>query len=92
MNLTKTWLAPNILNSQLGLHGFLIYRLDRNYFNSLLPRVDGVLIAVKPAININVNNVELVLVRLSFMSTNLLIGVVYLPLSATFPVIEVLSC
>jgi len=45
--LVETWLNDGILNSELGLENFNIYRLDRTPTNSVYSRGGGVLIAVR---------------------------------------------
>lgn len=82
--LTETWLIPNISHSELGLFGYQIFRLDRNIENSSHSRGSGVLIAIKPKFNplpvaLNVKNVEELFVTITFNSTSILKGSIYLP-------------
>lgn len=45
--ISEIWLPETILESELGLHGFNIYRCDRDYANCNQSRGGGVLIAVR---------------------------------------------
>jgi len=91
--LTETWLTPNISDSQLGFHGFQVFRLDRNPNNSSLLRGGGVLIAINNSIKshpltLGTSNVEKIFALLSFNSNYLLVGGVYLPPHSPLPVVE----
>lgn len=68
--LTETWLISDISDSELGLFGFIIFRLDRSIENSTHSRGGGVLIAINPKFNplsvaLNVNNVEQLFVTIT---------------------------
>lgn len=45
--LTETWLCDGIVDAELGLRDYIIYRCDRNIHTSEHTRGGGVLIAVK---------------------------------------------
>lgn len=91
--LTETWLTPDISDSELGFHGFQMFKLDRNSNNSSFLRGGGVLIAINNSIKSHIitlsfSNVEQIFALLSFNSNYLLVGGVYLPPHSPFNVVE----
>lgn len=49
--LVETWLCGSILNSELGLKNFNIYRCDRSKETSAFQRGGGVLVAVHESLS-----------------------------------------
>lgn len=83
--LTGTWLRHEVSDCELGLlPNYIIFRSDRcSVFNNVT-RGGGVLIAVKNnyhcgRLTIVNNNIEQLFVKLSFDSSVLLIGAIYIP-------------
>ena len=82
--LTETWLYPEVNSSELFDNRYVVYRCDRNMFNSSKMRGGGVLIAVlktflSSEILLNVNTVEQLFVKITVGSVDIIIGTVYLP-------------
>lgn len=82
--LSETWLFPEIRDSELGLTGFQIFRLDRNSSTNAGSRGGGVLVAIRSnlkasLITTDINCIEQLFIILSYNSMRFLIGAVYLP-------------
>lgn len=91
--LTETWLSSDVHDSELGLNGYQIFRVDRNYLNSNYSRGGGVLIAIKSYIKTslictNFNTLEQIYTLLFINSFKILIGAVYLSPMSTLPDFE----
>jgi len=86
--LTETWLSSDIVDAELGLTGFIVFRADRNVYTSSCTRGGGVLIAVRQTLCPSllccaVQSVEQLFIKLSLSKKCLLlIGGVYIPPSA----------
>ena len=81
--ITETKLLNDIPNSELGLHGFTIFRQDRNNNNSRKSEGGGVLIAISSTINsiqisIPENRVEQIYVRINYLYRKIIVGAVYI--------------
>ncbi|KAG5878216.1 hypothetical protein JTB14_020793 [Gonioctena quinquepunctata] len=80
--LTETWLHENILDEELGLSQYDIYRTDPSVLTSQKYRRGGVLIAVKNfssnVIALNKDNVEQIFVNVYAYGEELVIGGIYL--------------
>lgn len=91
--LTETWLTPDILNTELGLLNFHVYRYDRFPLTSSHKQDGGVFIAVRASlksspVHVDINYVEQLFVILTISSFKLLVGVVYLPPRSPYPIYE----
>lgn len=81
---TETWLTPDIINTELGLEGYQVFRFNRNAISSSYSRGGGVLIAIKikyaaRVLSIPFNHVEQLLVAVSVGNLKLVLGGVYIP-------------
>lgn len=87
--LTETWLCPSITNSELGLLGYQLHRLDRNHCT----RGGGVLIAVRSTfpsvlISTNISTVEHLFIHITNPSINIIVGAVYIPPNSSLQLYE----
>lgn len=85
--LTETNLASDVDSSELGIHGYSIYRKDRSSLTSSKESGGGVLIAVRSdipsmAVRCSISNVELLFVSVNIPGKKLLVGGVYIPPSS----------
>lgn len=90
---TETWLMENIVTSELGFHGYEVFRYDENSQSSSLSRGGGVLISVrntyisKPIVLYNIN-IELLFVIIQLPKRSLIISSVYIPYRSSINVIN----
>ena len=82
--LTETWLNEDYADTELGLHSYNIYRLDRNYKTSSLKDGGGVLIAVKNCYSSHIctstiSEVEHLFVACDLGNLHVIIGATYIP-------------
>uniref|UniRef100_A0A2S2R2Y8 RNA-directed DNA polymerase from mobile element jockey n=1 Tax=Sipha flava TaxID=143950 RepID=A0A2S2R2Y8_9HEMI len=93
MVLTETWLHDAILDNDLGLFNYNIYRCDRSCSSSIYKRGGGVLISIRkdiksqliPFIDVNV---EHLFVIYEFNDSKFIIGGVYLPPNCSVSLFE----
>lgn len=81
--LNEIWHLPDILDSELGLNDFQLFRLDRIRNTNPGSRGGGVFIAVKTnlkstLIKTDVNCIEQIFVQLTLKSVLIAIGTVYI--------------
>lgn len=80
--LIETWLHPGILDAELGLHNYTVFRRDRHNYNNA-PYGGGVLIAVKNHLKAKLvlsgGMIEELFVEICGESRNLLVGCFYTP-------------
>ena len=79
--ITETWLSHDILDSELNLSGYTLFRLDRNRHSG------GVAIFVKPSfspsfVSIPSNNLEFLFISVKLRNRFLYIGTFYRPPSS----------
>lgn len=91
--LTETWLCDGIVDAELGLRDYIIYRCDRNIHTSEYTRGGGVLIAVKSSffsrlIDTSDSSVEQLFIVLHAGSSRIVIGAVYIPPGASVDIYE----
>lgn len=90
---TETWLNDSILDSELGLDGYQIFRKDRSSLTSDYSRGGGVLVAVKRKFSVKLLEPASEMVEHLFVLINLLggicvVGGVYLPPNTDKNVVE----
>jgi len=84
---TETWLSDDVLDSELGLANYNLFRCDRNPSTSVHSRGGGVVIAVKNGLfcrelRSSVEYVEQIFVDIHIDYKHLVIGAVYIPPSS----------
>lgn len=89
---TETGLSSDFSNSELGLRGYVTYRLDRNPETSCHERFGGVLIAVRESLKSRqlssfCRNIELVNVEI-MLETPLIVSCVYIPPRSNIQIYE----
>ncbi|KAK2578449.1 hypothetical protein KPH14_012589 [Odynerus spinipes] len=82
--LVETWLHSGILNAELGLEDFNVYRRDRYTNNITFKRGGGVLIAIRKHISsrqvsTQEQSVEQLFVKVYLEFKSIIVGAVYLP-------------
>lgn len=83
--ISETWLPECISDSELGLHGYSIYRCDRDYENRTESKGGGVLIAVRNHIKSylvsseNSNIYESLFIKVWLCNRPILINISYIP-------------
>ena len=91
--MVETWLDDKILDGELGLNDYLLFRCDRSPKTSLCSRGGGVLIAVKNSlccskVIVSSHSVEQIFVELTNGSHSTILGAVYLPPATPEPLYE----
>lgn len=93
--LIKTWLIPDITDSELGQFGFQMFRLDRYIENNPTLEAKEYLLPSNPNSTpslsfyaLNVYNLEQLFITISFDSANILIGSTYLPSLSPLPIVK----
>ena len=79
--ITETWLSSDILDSELNLHNYLLFRLDRNRHGG------GIAMLVKSSlspsfISLPSSNLEFLIISVKFRKRSLFIGTFYRPPSS----------